>query len=149
MNKLWSNESILARETLLIPSNNDPKEIRYHVNKYQVNELYVRPETPEDGKRPKKTNKKMLHDPTEGGSDGELCSSLKENNDDEDVADTDIGVMKDFNEIISKADYQINTYKQQRGESSEAFKAFNDILTNIDKTIETHKNRFVCLFTFK
>ena len=131
LNKLWSNESILAKEYLLIPTEHQTKPVD---NKQNAAELYVKPDTPIKEVRERKLKKKQIA--LELGSDGELGSSTGE-----DSAEC----VKDFNDIISKADHHINVYKQQRGEGSEAFQAFNSILSNIDKTIEIHKSRFVLL----
>lgn len=129
VNKLWTNEAILAKATILIPSQ---KQNSHDERPRLANEkvdLYVKPYNHEDEIKSKKINE----DSQEGEDDG-LGSSLKEN-------DCDDEITKDFNKILSEADEHINTYKQQRGEGSEAFQAFNDILSNIDKTIAVHKNK--------
>ena len=132
---------MMAKEFILIPFQDKTKHVSECAKKSNgVSEMYVKPDAPiHEVREQRKNKKKFTQDTIELGSDGELGSSTNE--------DTDCGsseTMKDFTEIISKADHHINVYKQQRGEGSEAFKAFNDILTNIDKTIEIHKNRFVC-----
>lgn len=129
---MWSNESILAKEYLLIPSHNQTKAVSFDKPKTQENELYVKPDTPVSEIRERKL--KETRNTLELGSDGELGSSTNEDS---------MECVKDFEDIISKADHHINVYKQQRGEGSEAFQAFNNILSNIDKTIEVHKNRFL------
>ena len=134
MNKLWNNESILAKEYLLIPSQYQTQAVSFVKPNKQENELYVKPDTPV--KEIKERKMKEMERTLELGSDGELGSSTNEDS-------IECGTVKDFNDIISKADHHINVYREQRGEGSEAFKAFNNILTNIDKTIEIHKNRFV------
>ncbi|XP_066936043.1 lysM and putative peptidoglycan-binding domain-containing protein 1-like [Clytia hemisphaerica] len=139
LNKLWSNESMMAKDFILIPFQDKiHKDMNECAKKSKdITEMYVKPDAPlHEVREHKRNKKKFTQDTIELGSDGELGSSTNE--------DTDCGssgTMKDFTEIISKADHHINVYKQQRGEGSEAFKAFNDILTNIDKTIEIHKNR--------
>ena len=137
MNKLWSNESILAKEYLLIPSQHLTKAVSFDKPKTKQNELYVKPDTPVNEMRERKL--KEARNTLELGSDGELGSSTNEDS---------LECVKDYDNIISKADHHINVYKQQRGEGSEAFQAFNNILSNIDKTIEVHKNRFVIFFFY-
>ena len=131
MNKLWSNESILAKEYLLIPSQHLTKAVSFDKPKTKQNELYVKPDTPVNEMRERKL--KEARNTLELGSDGELGSSTNEDS---------LECVKDYDNIISKADHHINVYKQQ------AFQAFNNILSNIDKTIEVHKNRFVIFFFY-
>lgn len=145
LNKLWTNNAILTKDTLLIPSE-DGKKITSDNESEEPGNLktvYVKPETEEDINERKKKLKKVRNEIScEAGSDGEPGSSSKENKCDNSNSEN-LESKRLFNEIIGKADKTISQHKEEINEDtwSEGYKEFNNILSKIDGQIKTHKNK--------
>lgn len=124
LNKLWSNDAILIKDCLLIPC-------------------------------PTNTISSSSESYVEGNIDGcnsessSTCSKVNEI--DAEKSDRESGhdgnceseEIKSYNNIFSKIDGQIKTYKDsiQDKLKSDAYKSFNEMLAKIDDQIQDHRNK--------
>lgn len=115
VNKLWSNDSIHIKETLLVPCS--------VVNDSRCDSPEITAEVVEV--KPAESNKVFT-------------SESKQQK--KDITNKSDGY-KSLNDMLSKIDGQIKTHKKVEELGSDSYKIFTEMLSKIDGQIETHKSK--------